>query len=131
EIWEIYLRSILKKHFAKFGWRIKQDKIGVYQETDFKRTLIPDIVLEKDETVMVWDAKYKRMKFDYFDYDRTDFFQIHTYINYYNQKSIVVAGGLLYPFSKEFDGIRQAKNSSDSLFNQGTSKTKLLVDGID
>lgn len=131
EIWEIYLRSILKKHFAKFGWRIKQDKISVYQETDFKRTLIPDIVLEKEETVMIWDAKYKRMKFDYFDYDRTDFFQIHTYINYYNQKSIVVAGGLLYPFSKEFDGIRQAKNSSDSLFNQGASKTKFLVDGID
>lgn len=131
EIWEIYLRSILKKHFGKLGWNLKQDKLKVYHDKDFRRTLIPDIILEKNGKVMVWDAKYKRMNFDYFDYDRADFFQIHTYINYYNQNKLVVAGGLLYPISKEFNEYRQFKNSSNTLFNQGVKKTKYIVDGID
>ena len=80
---------------------------------------------------MVWDAKYKRMKFDYFDYDRADFFQIHTYINYYHQNKNVIAGGLLYPLSKEFSTDRQLKNKSETLFSQESTNTKYLVDGID
>lgn len=131
EIWEIYLRSILKKHFSKSGWRIKKDKIRTYQNKDFKRLLIPDIVLERDNNLMVWDAKYKRMEFDYYDYDRADFFQIHTYINYYHQSKNVIAGGLLYPLSKEFNTDRQFKNKSETLFSQKTTKTKYLIDGID
>lgn len=131
EVWEIYLRSILKRHFSKFGWRLKKDKIQTYQNKDFKRLLIPDIILEKDNDVMVWDAKYKRMEFDYYDYDRADFFQIHTYINYYHQNKNVIAGGLLYPLSKEFSTERQLKNKSESLFNQETTNTRYLVDGID
>ena len=131
EVWEIYLRSILKKHFSKFGWRLKKDKIQTYHNKDFKRLLIPDIILEKDNDVMVWDAKYKRMEFDYYDYDRADFFQIHTYINYYHQNKNVIAGGLLYPLSKDFSAERQFRNKSETLFNQQATKTKYLIDGID
>lgn len=131
EIWEIYLRSILKKRFAKTGWKLKNEKIKTYKTKDFTRTLIPDIVLEKENDVMVWDAKYKRMEFDYFDYDRADFFQIHTYINYFHQNKNVIAGGLLYPLSKDFSTERQFKNKSETLFNQETTNTKYLVDGID
>lgn len=131
EVWEIYLRSILKRHFSKFGWHLKKDKIQTYSGKDFKRLIIPDIVLEKDDEVMVWDAKYKRMEFDYFDYDRADFFQIHTYISYYHQNKNVIAGGLLYPLSKEFSTDRQFKNKSETLFSQEATNTKYLVDGID
>ncbi|MEW4924149.1 hypothetical protein [Algibacter sp. 2305UL17-15] len=131
EVWEIYLRSILKRHFAKFGWKLREDKIQTYKEKDFKRLLIPDIVLEREKDVMVWDAKYKRMEFDYYDYDRADFFQIHTYINYYHQNKNVIAGGLLYPLSKDFSTERQFKNKSESLFNQEATNTRYLVDGID
>jgi len=131
EIWEIYLRSILKKRFAKTGWRLKKEKLKTYKTKDFARTLIPDIILEKDNDVMVWDAKYKRMEFDYYDYDRADFFQIHTYINYYHQSKNVIAGGLLYPLSKDFNIERQFKNKSETLFNQEATKTKYLIDGID
>lgn len=131
EVWEVYLRSILKKHFSKYGWRLRIDKIQSYRNKDFRRSMIPDIVLEKGEDIMVWDAKYKRMKFDYFDYDRVDFFQIHTYINYYNQSKNVIAGGLLYPISKEFNKEVQERNKASSLFSQNQSKTKFIVDGID
>lgn len=131
EVWEIYLRSILKKHFSKSGWVLKKDRLQTYQGKDFKRLLIPDIILEKDDNVMVWDAKYKRMEFDYYDFDRADFFQIHTYINYYNQNKNVIAGGLLYPLSKMFNLERQIKNKSETLFSQNATQTKFLVDGID
>lgn len=131
EIWEMYLRSILKKHFFKDGWIIKNEKIATYKNKDFKRTLIPDIVLEKNNDVMIWDAKYKRMEYNYYDYDRADFFQIHTYLSYFNQHKNVIAGGLLYPLSKEFDLNRQERNKSESLFSEEKSKTKFAIDGID
>lgn len=131
EIWEIYLRSILKKRLAKNGWKLKNEKIKTYKHKDFARTLIPDIVLEKDDSVMVWDAKYKRMKYKYFDYDRADFFQIHTYINYYQQNKNVIAGGLLYPLSEQFTQEKQGKNKANSLFSENTTPTQFLVDGID
>jgi 5-methylcytosine-specific restriction endonuclease McrBC regulatory subunit McrC len=131
EIWEIYLRSILKKRLAKNGWKLKNENIKTYKSKDFARTLIPDIVLEKDDSVMVWDAKYKRMKFKYFDYDRADFFQIHTYINYYQQNKNVIAGGLLYPLSEQFTQEKQDKNKASSLFAENATPTQFLVDGID
>ena len=131
EIWEMYLKSILKKKFLKDGWIIRNDKITTYKEKDFRRTLIPDIILEKGDDVMVWDAKYKRMEFDYFDYDRSDFFQIHTYISYFKENRNVIAGGLLYPLSKEFSNIRQEKNKANSLYSEEKNKINFIVDGID
>jgi len=131
EIWETYLRSILKKRFTKDGWSIKSDRLRAYKGKSFQRTLIPDIIMEKENDVMVWDAKYKRMHFDYFDYDRADFFQIHTYIHYYQQTKNVVAGGLLYPLSIKFSKEIQDKNKSNSLFLEDTSTTSFIVDGID
>lgn len=131
EIWEMYLKSILKKKFLKDGWIIRNDKITTYKEKDFRRTLIPDIILEKGDDVMVWDAKYKRMEFDYFDYDRSDFFQIHTYISYFKENRNVIAGGLLYSLSKEFSNIRQEKNKANSLYSEEKNKINFIVDGID
>lgn len=130
EIWESYLKSLLTKSFIKEGWKLRKDKLVAYKQKDFQRTLIPDIVLEKNNNLMVWDAKYKHMKFDYFDYDRADFFQIHTYINYYLQSKTVIAGGLLYPLTKQFDLERQKLNQSESLFGAESNLTKYIVDGI-
>ncbi|MBC7525374.1 MAG: hypothetical protein H7239_13175 [Flavobacterium sp.] len=131
EIWEMYLRAILKRRFLKDGWIIRNDKITTYKNKDFSRTLIPDIVLEKGNDVMVWDAKYKRMEFVYFDYDRADFFQIHTYITYFKQSKNVVAGGLLYPFSREFDSYRQERNKANSLYAEEKNNIQFVVEGID
>jgi 5-methylcytosine-specific restriction endonuclease McrBC regulatory subunit McrC len=131
EIWEMYLRAILKRRFLKDGWILRNDKIATYKNKDFSRTLIPDIVLENGNDLMVWDAKYKRMEFDYFDYDRADFFQIHTYITYFKQSRNVIVGGLLFPLSKEFDVHRQERNKSNSLYSEENNNIKFIVDGID
>lgn len=81
---------------------------------------------------MVFDAKYKRMKFrDRYqcaDLDRSDFFQIHTYMSYYhNQKdTTLIAGGLLYPMEGIF--IKDESHSDGWLEND---KVQFVVDGID
>ena len=60
------------------------------------------------------------------DVDRNDFFQINTYMSYYQQQEKnVIAGGLLYPLSK--DHVESECHSYNWL---GNSKIKFIVDGI-
>jgi len=131
ELFEIYVIKLLQKEFP--DWSVTSPKIELYQDQFFGRKIIPDIVMQKENQILVFDTKYKKMEFrgtknGVWDVDRTDFFQIHTYISYYqNQKDLnVIAGGLLYPIEKKFD-----KNicHSNNLF--GNDKTKFVVDGIE
>jgi 5-methylcytosine-specific restriction enzyme subunit McrC len=131
EIWELYLKNIIKKKLAPDGWVLRNDIIQTYNKNDFRRKMIPDIVFQKNNNVLVWDAKYKRMQYDYFDYDRGDFFQIHTYINYYQKKYFVVAGGLLYPLTKSYSSEVENLNTSTSLFGEQKDSIQYFIDGID
>jgi hypothetical protein len=131
EIWELYLVNIIKKKLAPQGWVLRNDVIQTYANKDFRRKLIPDIVFQKDNNVVVWDAKYKTMEYVYYDYDRADFFQIHTYINHYEKNYNVIAGGLLYPLSKEYSSDVASKNSSESIFGEEQDSTQFFVDGIE
>lgn len=127
EIWEMFLRSKLRKAFP--DWEVSSPEIDTYDGTFFKRKIIPDIVMKKGNDVMVFDAKWKRMQFNNFDVDRSDFFQIHTYIQYYKQMGYnVVAGGLLYPISAEEDGLMN--NRYSTLFGNPSDSTVFFVDGI-
>jgi hypothetical protein len=64
----------------------------------------------------------------YGDLDRSDFFQIHTYISYYQNNGFnVIAGGLLYPMEEVYN---ESKCLSQTLFGKGNT-TKFIVDGIE
>lgn len=132
-LFEIYLYKLLQLNFP--DWIVEHElEKGVYDNNFFARKIKPDIVMQKDNKVMVFDAKSKKMefggrnKYGAGDLDRNDFFQINTYMTYYDkQKDLeVIAGGLLYPIGKEFD---ESKAHSNNWF--GDSKTKFIVDGID
>ena len=127
EVWEQYLRTILKKNLLPYGWNYKNEKQIAYQGYFFKRDLIPDLIFQKENQIAVWDAKYKRMKGRYFDVDRSDFFQIHTYIQYQLNHKKVISGGLLYPISAEpnFDDY-----SSPFLMNESGFKMNFIINGI-
>lgn len=128
EVWEQYLRSTLKKHLSRYGWRYIADRQIAYKGYFFQRELIPDLVFQKENDVAIWDAKYKRMKGRFFDVDRSDFFQIHTYIQYLHNHKTVKAGGLLYPISgvPDFN-----KYQSPYLMNEEGAKIKFSIDGIE
>ncbi|MGJ0336045.1 5-methylcytosine restriction system specificity protein McrC [Aliarcobacter cryaerophilus] len=88
----------------------------------------------KDKDVIVFDTKYKKMQMrDRYknggDVDRNDFFQINTYMSYYqNQNFNVKIGGLIYPIEKSF---KENKDICHSETWFGNPDTKFIVDGID
>ncbi len=141
DLFEIYLVKLLGYRMP--DWEVKHDReneLTVYDKQFYSRHMYPDIVMKKDNTVMVFDAKYKRMTFrgkdnhGAGDLDRNDFFQINTYMTYYDKQDglEVIAGGLLYPIEKEFNcrfNNEKLKTHSDNWF--GNDKTQFIVDGID
>ena len=134
ELFEIYITKLLKKEFSE--WNIESPKIELYSNQFFARKIIPDIVMKKDNDVIVFDTKYKKMLMrDRYqnggDVDRNDFFQINTYMSYYQNhpdKYNVKIGGLLYPIEKSF---KENKNICHSQTWFGNLNTKFIVDGID
>lgn len=133
EIWEIFLRSILRKKFSELGWTISSPAIDVYENTFWKRKIIPDIVMEKGDDVVVFDAKWKKMDgknndVEHSDLDRSDFFQIHSYIDYFKaQGKNVVLAGLLYPLGKDFP---IGPGAAESSLWGSDEQTKFIVGGI-
>lgn len=114
EIWETFLRKKLGEGFADGGWRVlsvEECTYKIYQGKFFERPIIPDIILTRtndkgESEYMVFDAKYKRMRINSknhgYDVDRTDLFQIHTYIQFVEYHlGHVVIGGLLYPLTRK------------------------------
>ena len=132
ELFEIYVTKLLQKSFPE--WTVSSPKISLYDNPKlfFSRKIIPDIVMQKDNDVVVFDTKYKRMNYHgnsangMGDLDRNDFFQINTYMTYYQQQGKkLLCGGLLYPLSSEHDlNICHAENWL------GNTSVKFLIDGI-
>ena len=80
--------------------------------------------------------KFRGTKEGIWDLDRSDFFQIHTYMSYYqNNDYNVIAGGLLYPMEPDFKENENKdinkKYGTHSNNWLGNPNTKFIVDGID
>lgn len=135
ELWELYLSNLLSNGLSDTDWHVEtQYQVNVYKNNFYEREIRPDIVLfnHKTNKVAVFEAKYKRMNMipgggdgKYGDLDRSDFFQIHTYMSYINKNYNLIAGGLLYPINKSFSELNC--HSVSWLGGDG----KFVVDGID
>lgn len=133
EIWELYLLSLLKKHFRSKGWKVYGKVHEIYSKNTFRRKIIPDILMEKEGKVIVWDAKYKDMGFRSYDYDRADFFQIHTYAHYLkNSYKEVIGAGLLYPLTFPLTREKEEQNYSVNFYGAipVSSSSWFKVDGV-
>lgn len=128
EIWECYVRSIMKKYFLASGWQITDSIFEVYSKRFYGRKIIPDIVMKRGNDYCVFDAKYKDMQYrsGFTDVDREDFFQIHTYISFLQTKGDVILGGLLYPVTENQNFV---DISPLQMFGNEFSKTLFIVDG--
>ena len=154
EIWESFLRKKLGEGFDDDGWRVlsvNECKFDIYNDNFYGRKIIPDIILKRQNgngefEYMVFDAKYKTMniKGKNFDVDRTDLFQIHTYIQFVEHHlGHVIAGGLLYPLTKKVQGengdnveinFDHTSFHSENLYGyegrNNAPKTAFIIDGI-
>lgn len=126
QLFEVYLEKLLGRHFTE--WEVNgQEELRIYNGLFFGRRMLPDIVMRNRITdeIMVFDAKFKKMDGRKNDVDRTDLFQIHTYIQYYG--SNVLLGGLMYPLSENF---KVKKSVSESLFGNERNEIQFAVEGI-
>lgn len=126
ELFELYIEKLLSRNFN--DWSVSaQEVLPIYSGKFYARRMFPDIVMRHKETdkLVVFDAKFKNMQMSYNDLDRSDLYQIHSYMAYYNTQ--VIAGGLLYPLSNE---IAIEKSYSNSLFGNENNETKFIIDGI-
>lgn len=134
ELFEIYVTKLLQREFP--DWNVSSPKIELYGEQFDKkfyaRKIIPDIVMQRGSQVLVFDTKYKQMLYrgkglyGMGDVDREDFFQINTYMSYYQQQGkTLLCGGLLYPLSGEHQ-VAQC-HSAHWL---GNTAVGFIVDGI-
>lgn len=134
ELFEIYVRKLLQINFP--DWAVESPKLLVYEGMFYRRSIIPDIVMTNGERVVVLDTKYKTMKFvgnnqsGMGDVDRHDFFQIHTYISYYQSRGKeVVLGGLIYPLQYD-DDFRNEKSHHHGLFIGHSKSPHFIIDGV-
>ena len=126
ELFEVYLEKLLRLHMK--DWTVSaQTELQIYSKMFYKRKMYPDIVLhhKKTDEVMVFDAKFRKMDYSRQDLDREDFYQIHTYMQFYGTR--LLAGGLLYPLSRIADS---ARSHSPSLFGFSDLRSAFAVDGI-
>ncbi len=126
QLFEVYLEKLLSKYFTE--WVVNgQEELSVYEGLFYGRKMFPDIVMRNKITneIIVFDAKFKKMVGRKDDLDRSDFYQIHTYIHYYLPN--VIFGGLIFPLSKE---LNQEKSVSKGLFFNNITTPNFIVDGI-
>ena len=126
QLFEVYLEKLLARYFT--DWEVTgQTELRVYQGQFYGRRMLPDLVMRHKKTgkVIVFDAKFKRMAFTKNDVDRGDFYQIHSYLQYYYPD--VLFGGLIYPLSRP---INTDKAYSEQLWENEKHSTKFIVDGI-
>ncbi len=127
QLFELYIERLLSKSFN--DWYVNsQEELLLYQDMFYRRRMFPDIVMRHKISgkVAVFDAKFKTMRMIKDDLDRSDFYQIHTYIHFYGAD--VVLGGLLYPLSKLID---TSRTHSKYLYgNTVRNETKFVVDGV-
>lgn len=131
QLFEVYLEKLLTRYFK--DWYVTgQEELNVYKKMFYCRKMFPDLVMKHKKTnqIIVFDAKFKKMRLyknqsKYSDLDRSDFYQVHSYIQYYQPN--VIAGGLIYPLSNE---INVDTTHSDNLFDNPNIDTNFIVDGI-
>ena len=106
-LWEMYLYNLLRLHFHE--WSIdSQAQISVYGEENvfYAKNNYPDIVMTKDNKIVILDAKFKKMTFSRDDVDMDDFRQIHFYAYYYSVKNPdkKIYSALVYPVHSDITG---------------------------
>lgn len=126
ELYELYLEKLLSRNFQE--WTVSgQEEISIYQQQFYNRPMFPDLVMKHRTSgkVVVFDAKFKKMKMQNKDMDRADLHQIHSYSGYYRNN--LIASGLIYPLSKEMN---TEKAHSESLYGNKDNEIKFIVDGV-
>lgn len=106
KVYEAYVAKNMKKIFGADGWKVAtQDKKYFLFDSPKKFALQPDIVIRKDDRVVILDTKWKRLTNDpssNYGISQSDMYQMYAYAKKYSQNSDIPASViLLYPQTNE------------------------------
>lgn len=127
EVWELFIHRTLAKSLIPLGWNLVNNELRIYESMFYSRKLIPDIILEKEDKVIVLDAKYKRMNYSNLDIDRNDIFQIHTYSYFIDNQHKKIYSGLIYPLKYRVE----KKLEKQTIFKKLNDKNSFFIEGIE
>lgn len=123
KVYESYVAKYMKKVFGSDGWKVTSQAGGYYLfDSPRKFALRPDIVISRDDRVIVLDTKWKRLIPDIsanYGIDQSDMYQMYAYAKKYAKKN----GGkpadviLLYPQTDEMKDRDDIKYTSDDGVN--------------
>lgn len=101
KVYEAYVARYMKKIFSEDDWNVSSQDKGYYLfDTPRKFALRPDIVISKDQRIVVLDTKWKRLNNDVssnYGISQSDMYQMYAYAKKYNTSEIL----LLYPRNNE------------------------------
>lgn len=101
-VYESYVAQQMKKVMSPYGWEVSSQDKEYYLFTEPKRqfALKPDLVMKKNDRVVVLDTKWKNLvdneKINY-GISQSDMYQMYAYSKKYNTSEI----WLLYPVNDE------------------------------
>lgn len=95
-LFEYFIRKLLSRNGfqlkSKFDERLKIPT----GSNSYERKLEPDMIIKNENTVSVFDVKYKNFNKRH-GVNREDLFQLHTYVGQYGNKNIIDSCGFIYP----------------------------------
>jgi 5-methylcytosine-specific restriction enzyme subunit McrC len=122
-LFEYFIRKQLTRNGIKLENKFEKKLQIPTGISTYKRKLIPDIVIEHNNSLHVFDVKYKAFNFKD-GVNREDLFQIHTYVGQYGNDKNIKSCGFIYPFA-------ESKYDSNKLFQNGLLEEKLNIMGTD
>ncbi|HCH1046001.1 TPA: restriction endonuclease [Vibrio parahaemolyticus] len=100
-LFEYFIRKLIKRDGLRLLGKFEQrQQIASGALSGYMRKLEPDLVIEIDESLFVFDVKYKAFD-SQFGVKREDLFQLHTYIGQYGNVAAIKGCGFIYPISEE------------------------------
>ena len=104
-VYESYVAGQVKKVFQPEGWMVSSQHRGYYLFEEPRRqfSLRPDIVMKKDDRIVIMDTKWKSLipdEYKNYGISQGDMYQMYAYSKKYRTPEI----WLLYPINREMRG---------------------------
>lgn len=130
KVYESYVAKHMKRIFGAEGWNVSTQDRGFYLfDSPRKFALRPDIVIVKDDRIVVLDTKWKRLNPDShvnYGINQADMYQMYAYVKKYNEKANYNTREvvLLYPQTNEIKDVEDISFKS----NDGVDVKVFFVD---
>lgn len=100
-LFEYFIRKLLIRSGINVRSKFESlRKIQTCSLGKYERKLEPDLIIEGENGVYIFDVKYKHFDETY-GVNREDLFQLHTYIGQWSNKETVCGGGFIFPIPEK------------------------------